>query len=300
MATIIKHEINGKEYNYLSYSYREGKKVKKKEKYIGISIPPFEELSDLWEDFSHEIVQERWIPLIEGMVENHRKAWNSMPLPIKAKNLRNFGIRFTHHSSKIEGSTLTLREVQAVIEDDITPKDKSVRDVIETKSHMSIYEKMINSTKELSMKLICEWHEELFQMTEPNIAGIIRNYPVSIAGSKYEPPMSKIEIEMLLDELFKWYNAMKEKYHPVFIASVMHYRFVCIHPFGDGNGRMTRLLMNYILHESNYPMFDINADMRGQYYNALDNADKKHRDLPFVQWFFKNYIKANKRDIPEK
>lgn len=294
MATIIKHEVNGKEYNYLSYSYREGKKVKKKEKYIGAEIPPFDELFQLWEVFSHKIVQERWISIIEGMVKNYRKAFDSMPLPIKAKNLRNFGIRFTHHSNKIEGSTLTLRDVQAVIEDDITPKDKSVIDVIETKAHMRIYEKMINSTEELSMELICKWHEELFQMTEPDGSGVIRNYPVFISGSKYEPPISKIEIDMLLEDLFKWYNEIKDKYHPVFIASVMHYRFVSIHPFGDGNGRMTRLLTNHILHKNNYPMFDIDADIRDQYYDALDKADKKNRELPFIQWFFKNYIKANR------
>ena len=295
MATIIKHKVNGKEYNLLSYSYRKSGKVLKKEKYIGLEIPPHDDLVQIWEAFSYEIVKERWLPIIEKIVKNYRKVFNSMPLPIKAKNLRNFGIRFTHHSNKIEGSTLTLRDVEAVIDNNILPKNRPIDDVIETKAHMSIYEKMINTNKELSIDLICEWHRELLQMTNHNIAGVIRDYPVSIAGSKYEPPLYKIEIEMLLKDLFDWYNDKKNILHPVFIASVMHYRFIAIHPFGDGNGRMTRLLTNYILYKNNYPMFDIDASIRYQYYNTLEKADNKIHELPFIQWFFKNYIKANKR-----
>ncbi len=295
MATIIKHNVNGKEYNYLSYSYREGKKVQKKERYLGLEIPLYEDLIQDWEDFSFEIVKERWIPIIEKITKNYRKGFDSMPLSIKAKNLMNFGIRFTHHSSKIEGSTLTLRDVEAVIDNETLPKNRKINDVIETKAHMSIYEKMITSTKELSMDLICEWHEELFQITDLNIAGIIRDYPLSIKGSKVELPMYRIEIEMLLKNLFDWYNERKNSLHPVFLASIMHYRFVAIHPFGDGNGRISRLLTNYILHKNNYPMFDVDADIRIQYYKALEKTDNKIHELPFIQWFFKQYIKENKK-----
>ena len=297
MATIIKHKVNGKEYNYLSYSYRKNEKVSKKEKYVGLEIPSYDDLIQIWEDFSYEIVKERWIPTIEQFAKNYREVFNSMPTPIKAKNLRNFGIRFTHHSNKIEGSTLTLRDVEAVVDNNLLPKNRPVDDVIEAKAHMKIYEQMITTTEELSMDLICKWHKELFQMTNHEIAGFIRNYPVSITGSKYEPPLYKIEIEELLENLFDWYNEKKDLLHPVFLASIMHYRFVAIHPFGDGNGRMTRLLTNYILHKNNYPMFDIDASIRYQYYRALDKADNEVHELPFIQWFFKNYIKANKKYI---
>ena len=264
-------------------------------RYLGVEVPPFEDLLQEWETFSFEIVNDRWIPIVEKITENYRKGFDSMPLSIKAKNLRNFGIRFTHHSSKIEGSTLTLRDVEAVIDNETLPKNRKINDVIETKAHMSIYEKMIATTKELSMDLICEWHEELFQMTDLNIAGIIRDYPLSIKGSKVELPMYRIEIEMLLKILFDWYNERKNSLHPVFLASIIHYRFVAIHPFGDGNGRMSRLLTNYILHKNNYPMFDVDADIRMQYYKALEKTDDKIHELPFIQWFFKQYIKTNKK-----
>lgn len=72
-------------------------------------------------------------------------------------------------------------------------------------------------------------------------------------------------------------------------SSKIHY------PFGDGNGRITRLITNYILHKNDYPMFDIDAKIRYQYYNALEKADMAFAtEFPFIQWFFKNYIKANK------
>lgn len=294
MATIIKRNVNGKEYYFLSYSYREGKKVLKIEKYLGAKVPPDDDLVKSWDDFSYEIVRKRWIPIIQKITQKYQKRLNSMPLSIRAKELRNFGIRFTHHSTKIEGSNLSLRDVQIVVDNGILPKNKNVADVIETKAHMKLYEDMIATTKKLSTELICKWHKELFQLTDHNTAGIIRNYPVSIKGSNTSLPMSKIEIDMLLKDLFDWYKN-SGKLHPVFVASVMHYRFVSIHPFGDGNGRLTRLITNYILHKNDYPMFDIDAKIRYQYYNALEKADMAFAtEFPFIQWFFKNYIKANK------
>ncbi|MHA1282337.1 MAG: Fic family protein [Promethearchaeota archaeon] len=301
MATIIKHKVNGNEYYYLSYSYRSGNKVLKKEKYLGLEIPEFDELTNIWEEFSYEIIKERYLPVIEEIINNYHKITREVPATVVVKNLRTFGIKFTHHSNKIEGSTLSLRDVETVVNNGTMPHDKLVNDVIEAKAHMRIYEKMIETDEDLSMDLICEWHKELFRMTKPDIAGFIRNYTVGIEGSRYEPPMSKIEIEEHLTNLFKWYNEKRELYHPVFLAAIMHYRFLSIHPFGDGNGRMARLLTNYILHKNRCPMFDIDHRIRFQYFKALEKADKREdNELPFILWFFKNYIKANEKYIEVK
>ncbi|MBD3256751.1 MAG: hypothetical protein GF383_16775, partial [Candidatus Lokiarchaeota archaeon] len=249
MATILQRSVKGKEYHYLSYSYREKGKVLKKEKYLGNEIPPSDEMHRIWEEFSEEIVEERWLPIIEEIKEHYQRIFENTPVNINKKNLRNFGIHFTHNTNKIEGSSLTLRDVKRVLEDDKLPKNRKPNDVIETKSHMILYEEMLETEVQLTTDLIRKWHKKMFRLTEPNIAGFIRDYPVGISGSDYEPPYSKIEIEGLLNRLFRWYRANKERYHPVFVASVMHYRFIAIHPFGDGNGRMTRLMTNYILHK---------------------------------------------------
>ncbi|TFF96692.1 MAG: Fic family protein [Promethearchaeota archaeon] len=296
MATIITRKVKGNEYYYLSYSYRDGKKVLKEEKYLGPDLPEFDDLVKIWEEFSYEIVKKRYFSKLEKILDAYRKIVNKTPKDIFLKNLRNFGIRFTHHSNKIEGSSLSLRDVKAVVDNEPLPPNKRVDDVIEAKAHMNVYKEMIDTKSELSMDLICEWHRKLFRLTKYDIAGFIRDYPVGIEGSNYEPPISKIEIEMLLEDLFEWYEDKKKRYHPVFLAAVMHYRFIAIHPFGDGNGRMTRLMTCYILHKNGYPMFDIDPKIRRQYYNALEKADKKEdNELPFILWFFKHYIMDNKR-----
>ncbi|MFO8018555.1 MAG: Fic family protein [Promethearchaeia archaeon] len=295
MATILKRTVNGNEYHYMSYSYRKNDKVLKKEKYLGAEIPPFEELTQLWEAFSYEIAEERWLQEVDAIKETYCEILDSTPLSIIKKNLKNFGIHFTHNTNKIEGSSLNLRDVERVLKDDKLPKNRKPNDIIETKAHMKIYEEMLDTDNPLSMGMICNWHKNLFQLTDSNIAGLIRDYPVGISGSDYEPPYSKIEIEQLLKDLFEWYEKNKDTYNPVFIAAIMHYRFIAIHPFGDGNGRMTRLMTNYILYKNEYPMFDISADIRYKYYKALAKTDKKEHDLPFVLWFFKSYIESNKK-----
>jgi len=293
MAKIISRMVNGKQYHYLSYSYREGAKVLHIEKYLGNRIAEYEELAIIQEDFSYEIFKKLWMPTIEEMTKKYCERFDSIPKPMQVKNLRIFGIRFTHNTNRIEGSTLTLRDVGLIIEDNITPSNKPANDIIEAKSHMSTYEEMIISNREIDWELILDWHEKIFELTKPEIAGIIRQYPIQISRSKYVPPMGGIEV--LLDDLLEWYKENKEKLHPVFLACMMHFRFVSIHPFGDGNGRMCRILMNYILFKNKYPMFDIEYKIRQSYYNALENANLKEDDMAFIGWFCKRYIKANEK-----
>lgn len=293
MVNVVKKKIRGKEYYYLSYSYRENTKVNNISKAIGKELPEYEKLAPIKEEFCYEIFQKLWMPIIEKMTKNYRERFNSLPRPIQVKDLRAFGVRFTHNTNRIEGSTLTLNEVALVIDEPNVPIKKPTHYIIEAKSHMSVYEEMIMTKKEIDWELLLDWHDKIFELTKPEIAGIIRQYPVQISRSKYVPPMAGVEY--LLDELLKWYNDNKNKLHPVFLACMMHYRFVSIHPFGDGNGRMCRILMNYILFKNKYPMFDIEYKIRQSYYNALENANLKEDDMIFIGWFCKRYTKANEK-----
>lgn len=299
MVNIVTRTVSGKKYHYLSYSYRKGDKTLHKEKYIGSNLPSQEELDQLKEEFLNEIVNERWIIDIDRMKENYLNSLNSLPNSIQLKDLRNFGVHFTHNTNKIEGSSLSYRDVNSIIEHDFSPKNKPASDIVEAKSHMSVYEEMLKCTKEISLDLMLAWHNKLFHLTKQDIAGKIRKYPVKISGSKYLPPAGAVLIENLLMDLFLWYNKNKTGLHPVFVASIMHYQFVTIHPFGDGNGRICRLLMNYILFKNKYPMFDIDYKIRQGYFNALERANLKNDKMIFISWFFKNYIKANRSYKPD-
>ena len=85
------------------------------------------------------------------------------------------------------------------------------------------------------------------------------------------------------------------KIHPVELAALAHLKFVTIHPFADGNGRISRLIMNFILNQKGYPMFDIPYEARNSYYNALERSQVKKEDRIFLQWLVKKYIKEYRR-----
>lgn len=293
MVNIIKKKVSGKEYYYLSYSYRENNKVNNISKAIGKDFPEYEELARIKESFCYDIFKKVWMPKIEKMTKKYRERFDLLPKPIQLKDLRTFGVRFTHNTNRIEGSTLTLREVAVVVDEPNIPINKPANDIIEAKSHMSVYEEMITNNRDVDWELILDWHEKIFELTKPEIAGIIRQYSIQISRSKYVPPMGGVEY--LLDNFLNWFNENKDKLHPVYLACMMHFRFVSIHPFGDGNGRICRILMNYILFNNKYPMFDIEYKIRQSYYNALENANLKEDDMIFIGWFCKRYIKANEK-----
>jgi Fic family protein len=95
---------------------------------------------------------------------------------------------------------------------------------------------------------------------------------------------------MQLADFFRWYHASKTRLNPVELAALAHLKFAMIHPFGDGNGRVSRLLMNYVLHHFGYPMFDIRYEGRVFYYRALEKSNLQGGDFPFLDWFMTRYI----------
>ncbi|MHA1150167.1 MAG: Fic family protein [Promethearchaeota archaeon] len=296
MVNLKRKNIRGKDYYYLVYNYRESGKVRTIDKEIGRQLP--ENLEEIKENFIKIIVNNRWIKKIDDIKELYLKKLDVLPDFIRAEYLKDFGVRFTHNTNKIEGSILTLREVNIVINDPEIPINKPTNDIIEAKLHMLCYEDMVNNIDrlELSMDLILEWHRTLFNLhpDRANFAGCVRRGQVYISGSKYVPPTGGVGCDMLLDDLFNWYNENSNIMHPVLLACLMHFRFVTIHPFYDGNGRISRLLMNFILFKKKYPMFDIPAVVRKSYYNALERANLKEDDMVFVGWFFRNYLKSLK------
>ncbi|MGI0073082.1 MAG: Fic family protein [Nitrosotalea sp.] len=292
MVAIKKKMVKGQTYYYLEHSMREGKKVQKKEIYLGRKIPS--NIEEMKKNLLDNIYKEKWYADVDRIKKNISKNQKAMPKSVKEKELGNFAINFTYDTQRIEGSTLTRRETADLLERGIAPKNKPMRDVQEAEAHRDLFFEILKSKKDLSLQEVEEWHWKLFNKTKADIAGKIRKYQVAIRGSKFVPP-SPVEVYPMLMEFFQWYNRNKNKLHPVELAALAHLKFVTIHPFGDGNGRISRLVMNFVLNRKKYPMLDIPYEGRNSYYNALERSQVKKEDRIFLQWFVKRYIKEYRR-----
>jgi Fic family protein len=290
MVKIRKEDRKSKTYYYLEHSYRDNKLIKKKQLYLGKSIP--ENIEKLKQDFISKIYNEKWLNKINIIKKNFSRELNKTPKSAKEKNIENFIIKFTYNTQRIEGSTLSLKETADLLEKNITPNKKPIEDVKEAENHKTVFYEMLGYKKDLTYSIILYWHKKLFQETKKDIAGKIRNHQVAIARSKFTPPLP-VELSALLNEFFDWYSNNK-KIHPVELAALVHLKFVTIHPFSDGNGRISRLLMNFILKKYNFPLLDIRYENRTSYYNALERSQIKKQNDIFIQWFFRKYLKEFK------
>ena len=285
---IRKRKIKGSEQFYLVHSVRIGPKVMKKELYLGSKIP--DNIEELKKEFQQNIIKEQYLDKLDYIQKNFSKEFESMPPSTKEKYLNYFMIKFTYDTNRIEGSTITLKETAKILEKGITPKNRPIEDVRETEAHQKVFYEMINYNKDLSLAIILKWHKMLLGETHQDIAGKVRQFQVKVAGSKVQFPYT-VEIDLLLREFIDWYHKNKNTLHPVKLAAIVHLRFVSIHPFGDGNGRMSRLLMNFILHRNNYPMLNIKYSNRDSYYNSLEKAQVKHDENIFVTHIYRRYLK---------
>ncbi|MCK5040002.1 MAG: Fic family protein [Candidatus Aenigmarchaeota archaeon] len=287
MTIIRKKKAGNEEYYSLEHSFRENGKIKKKEKYLGKNLP--KNIDEIKRAFILELYSERWFLKFDKIKEGFLKEKKAMPKSALEKETQTFAIRFTYDTNRIEGSTLTLRETATLLGQGITPSEKPLRDVKEAEAHMNAFYEMLDYKKDLSLQTILYFHKKMFESTKQDIAGKIREHQVAIAGSKFLPPFPA-EVYPLLVDFFKWYNKNKASLHPVELAALIHLKLVTIHPFADGNGRISRMMMNFALHRKEFPMFNILYEKREGYYNALERSQVKGDEDVFLRWFFKRYL----------
>ena len=292
MVSITKKQVGNQAYFYLGHTYRNEGKLKKIEKYLGKNIP--KDIEKLKKKFIFEVYKEKWFEMFEKIKEGYKKENKLMPPSAKEKEVENFMIKFTYNTQRIEGSKLTLKDTANLLEKGITPKEKPVRDIKEAEANKKVFYEMLKYEKDLSLQIVLYWHKKLFGDTKEDIAGKIREYGVQISRSRFTPP-APVELQILLKEFFDWYNQNKNKMFAVELAALVHLKFVSIHPFSDGNGRISRLMMNFVLYKHGFPMFDIPYEKRVGYYNALERSQIKKNEIIFLQWFFKRYADIQKR-----
>ena len=180
-------------------------------------------------------------------------------------------LRWTYHSNAIEGNRLTLLETKVVLEG-ITVGSKALREHFEAINHRNaIYyvEDIIKKEEPFSEWQIRNIHQLILKNIDDDNAGRYHQQNVLISGATHTPP----DYTLLNDKmahLVDWYNSESSQLHPIERAAKVHADFVGIHPFIDGNGRTSRLLMNLELMKAGYPPCVITVENRLAYYEALD------------------------------
>ena len=288
MVAVRKKVVDGREYFYLQHTVRTSMGIQTREKYLGVKLPP--NIEGVKRDFLTEIYRERWYPLLDQVRSNYQKEKRALPPSALQKQGRSFSVRFTYDTNRIEGSKLTYRETADLLERGLSPRQKPIEDIKEAEAHDRVFGEALLCEKDLSLQVVLRWHKRLFEATKPDIAGKVRAHQVAISGSRFMPP-SPIEVQSLLREFFRWYDRNKSSMHPVELAAGVHLRFVTVHPFADGNGRMSRLLMNFVLNRHGFPPLNIPYEGRRSYYNALERSQVKENGSTFIQWFFRKYLK---------
>lgn len=290
MVTIRKRKIGNEEFFYLEHSIRSNGNVEKIERYLGKDIP--KDIEKLKQEFYYELFKKKWLSSLDKIKQNFIKEYSTLPQSVREKYIEHFMIKFTYDSNRIEGSTLTLKDTANLLKDGIAPNNRPINDIKETESHKKIFYEMLGHKKEINLATVLYWHKILLQDTKPDIAGKIRNYQVAISGSNVELPFPA-ELDILIREFFSWYS--KAKLHPLELAALVHLKFVTIHPFGDGNGRISRMMMNFMLKKHGFPMLNINYSNRAAYYKALERSQKTGKENIFVLYLIKRYLKEYKR-----
>lgn len=297
VVTVRKRLVGTRQYFYLRHTLRTADGFQAREKYLGAKLP--HNIEEVKRDFLAEIYKERWHPLLDAIRANYAEELRTMPRSVVEKNARYFAVKFTYDTNRIEGSSLTYRETADLLERGLSPRSRPVGDIKEAEAHDRVLREVLEYDRDLSLQIILYWHKRLFAETKPGYAGKVRTHQVWISGSRFTPP-SPVEVYPLLREFFRWYDRTKKSSHPVELAAAVHLRFVTIHPFYDGNGRVSRLLMNFVLKKHGFPMLDIPYVDRRSYYNALERSQAKNTDIVFVQWLIKRYLREYARYVRSK
>ena len=193
---------------------------------------------------------------------------------------KHYDVELTYTSNAIEGNTLTLRETAEVIERGITVGGKSLRDHLEAVDHYQAVQWMravAAASTPLGESVLCELHRRIVARSQPDIAGIYSRLPRRIAGSPVVFP-NPTKIPELMKELGAWLSAAAPTPAAAFEG---HFRLTAIHPFGDGNGRTARLLMNLMLIRAGYPPIAVRPEDRRTYLDALERGSLAEDLRPF-------------------
>lgn len=206
---------------------------------------------------------------------------NTLPKEALESFDRSFDIEYAHNSTAIEGNTLTLIQTKAILEDGLSVGGKTIREIYEVANHAKAFtyvKKRIAEGHPLDEAVMKDIHALL--MENILIGGIYRNVEVRISGAGFRPP-SPNEMYRQIKDFFADLPYRTDS-NAVELAAWTHAEFVKIHPFADGNGRTSRMLMNYQLMAQGLLPVSIAKENRLEYFDALEAYAVSGNLIPFT------------------
>ncbi|MBW3014892.1 Fic family protein [Candidatus Woesearchaeota archaeon] len=287
-------EVGKSKKYYLIHTYRSKGKVKRLSKYLGSNLSKIklQKLRKKAEQQISEEIKEKDILGFE-LSKDEIEKYKRYERDIEIKHLQNwqkFTENFTYNTNAIEGSTVALSEVRELLRGEDKPHDN---DEIETLNVAEAIEFIKNSKLKVTVAFIKKLHKICFNRTK-RFAGKLRDVNVVIRDSKgmvVHEGAPVDQLKLLLEELCTWYEKHKRKYPALLLAAVMHNQFEKIHPFQDGNGRVGRLLLNYVLIRHDYPPINIRLKDRARYYRCLHEYDNKNDIKSTLKFLINQYKK---------
>ncbi len=303
MAYIYRKTVGSKEYYYLRASVRkDNKTITKDIAYLGSDIEAVKaKLKSLPSKYSEEIrrtyktisrfmevnsflekakslklkkdefLSKDNLDRIEACKLHWQSSFKILDKTSKEETLKNFIIEFAFNTASLEGNTITLKQAQNLLLENLTPKNKTLREIYDLQNTEKVFFKLFDGpSRQINHELICEIHDELLENIDSRKGYRTSDVRVVKANFKSTPaPYVKTDMDLLL----KWFAENESIMHPLALGAVFHHKFEKIHPFMDGNGRTGRMLLNHILLKKGYPPLIIRKKNRERYLSNLRKAD---------------------------
>lgn len=278
---------NGREHYYLTKNFRTGpRRWRKARKYLGTASPRRKAIDAAIAGLEAESLRKGYRPkskyayLDEAdaeKLEDVRDAysrWFGKLTPEERESYRSdFLVRFTYNTNAIEGNRLSLRETAMIFTEGLLPTGASTNDYNEALNSRDALKVIETHRGGLGKLYILRLHGQLTKNTSCRLAGKYRDCGVRIMGSEWVPPPAA-EVPQRITRLIQWFNNNQARLHPLELGALLHMKLVQIHPFTDGNGRLSRLLMNWVLRGNGYPMSYMENRDKANYYKAIEKADR--------------------------
>nr|MBD3623610.1 Fic family protein [Sunxiuqinia sp.] len=228
---------------------------------------------------------------------------------IDYEKLNNYLI--THHSTAIEGSTLTHSEVVLLLENGITPQGKPFLHLLMEKDHLEALNYVLEIAGE-KQKLSTETIQQISALIMKNTGALYNMAGGSFDASKGEFRKGGVhvgtrsfvdynKVPWLVQDLVDYINSEIDNCHDFIKNSILafdaHFQMVSIHPFADGNGRLSRLLMNYVQHYHKHPITPVLSEDKARYFEALEQTRQQQNPDVFRKFMFDESLKYFNQEI---